>query len=162
MTDIVDTATRSRMMSGIRGKDTAPELAVRRFLHARGYRFRLHRKDLPGSPDLILTKHRLVIFVHGCFWHRHPGCFYATSPATRRDFWQNKLNRNVQRDEEQHRLLAELGWRALVVWECGLKHAPQKMEEIPDFILSDQIRGQWPEHPPRIRVTNRDKACHGG
>ncbi|MEH6800039.1 MAG: DNA mismatch endonuclease Vsr [Halopseudomonas sabulinigri] len=156
MTDIVDSATRSRMMSGIRGKDTAPELTVRRFLHARGYRFRLHRKDLPGSPDLILTKHRLVIFVHGCFWHRHPGCFYATSPATRRDFWQNKLNRNAQRDEEQRLLLAGLGWRVLVVWECGIRHAADEMEEIAHFIDGDTALGHWPTVPPRIRKKKPD------
>lgn len=153
MTDVVDSATRSRMMAGIREKDTLPELTVRRFLHARGYRFRLHRKDLPGSPDLILNKHRLVIFVHGCFWHRHPGCFYATSPASRSDFWQNKLTRNAQRDEEQRLLLAGLGWRVLVVWECGIKHAADTMGEITDFIASSQTLGHWPSRPPRTRGT---------
>ncbi|WP_339665587.1 very short patch repair endonuclease [uncultured Pseudomonas sp.] len=156
MTDVVDSSTRSRMMSGIRGKDTAPELAVRRYLHAMGYRFRLHEKNLPGSPDLVLKKHNLVIFVHGCFWHRHPDCFYATSPATRREFWQNKLTRNAQRDEEQRLLLAGLGWRVLVVWECGIKHAADKMGEITDFIVSDEIRGHWPLAPPRIRASRRD------
>jgi len=151
MTDVVDSATRSRMMSGIRGKDTAPELGVRKFIHSKGYRFKLHRKDLPGSPDLTLNKYRLVIFVHGCFWHRHPGCFYATSPATRRDFWQNKLTRNAQRDEEQRLLLADLGWRVLVVWECGIKHDADRMEEIVDFIKSNETLGHWPLTPPRIR-----------
>lgn len=140
------------MMSGIRGKDTVPELAVRRFLHALGYRFRLHRKGLPGSPDLILTRHRVVIFVHGCFWHRHPGCFYATSPATRKEFWHNKLTRNAQRDEEQQLLLAAQGWRVLVVWECGIKHTADRMGEISDFIVSDKTFGHWPIMPPRTRV----------
>jgi DNA mismatch endonuclease (patch repair protein) len=156
MTDVVDRATRSRMMSGIRGKDTAPELSVRRYLHAMGYRFTLHEKNLPGSPDLLLKKHRLVIFVHGCFWHRHPGCFYATSPATRREFWQNKLNRNAQRDEEQRLLLAGLGWRVLVVWECGIRHAADKMEEIAHFIGSDEDLRHWPTVPPRIRKKKPD------
>ena len=150
--DIVDSATRSRMMGGIRGKNTLPELGVRRFLFALGYRYRLHRKDLPGCPDLVLSKYRLVIFVHGCFWHRHPCCFYATSPATRKDFWQNKLVRNVERDEEQQLLLAKLGWRTLIVWECGIRHAPDRMRDIADFIQSEQKSGQWPTSPPRIRA----------
>lgn len=152
MVDVVDGAIRSRMMSGIRGKDTAPELAVRRYLHAAGYRFRLHGKGLPGSPDLVMKKHRLVIFVHGCFWHRHPGCFYATSPATRKEFWQHKLARNAQRDEEQRLLLADLGWRVLVVWECGIKHAADRQVEIIDFIVSDKTFGHWPIMPPRTRA----------
>lgn len=151
MPDIVDSATRSRMMSGIRGKDTAPELAIRRYLHAAGYRFRLQGKGLPGRPDLVLKKHRLVIFVHGCFWHRHPGCFYATSPATRRGFWRIKLDRNVERDEEQQRRLLILGWRVLVVWECGIRHAGDRMEEITAFITTDRTSGHWPERPPRSR-----------
>ncbi|MGM8936097.1 very short patch repair endonuclease [Pseudomonas neustonica] len=151
MTDIVDPVTRSRMMAGIRGKNTIPELLVRRFLFAKGYRYRLHRKDLPGRPDLALSKHRVVILVHGCFWHRHPGCFYATSPATRQEFWQAKLARNAQRDREQQLLLADLGWRTLVVWECGIRHFANQMEEIIAFIVGDQKHGQWPTEPPRAR-----------
>lgn len=154
MTDIVDTATRSRMMSGIRGKNTLPEMTVRRYLHRQGYRFRLHRKDLPGCPDLVLSRHRLVIFVHGCFWHRHAGCFYATSPATRKEFWQTKLNRNVERDEEQQHQLTELGWRVLTIWECGIRHSPDTMDEIADFIASGETGLVWPKAPPRLRKTN--------
>jgi DNA mismatch endonuclease (patch repair protein) len=116
--DIVDKATRSRMMSGIRGKDTLPELRVRRFLHARGFRFRLHSRKLPGRPDLVLTKHAAVIFVHGCFWHRHAGCRFATQPASNALFWRTKFEQNVARDRRKARELGRLGWRVFVVWEC--------------------------------------------
>ncbi|WP_297730310.1 very short patch repair endonuclease [uncultured Maricaulis sp.] len=121
MTDIVDRKTRSRMMAGIGGKDTKPELVLRRALHARGLRYRLHTKNLPGKPDIVLPKHKAVIFVHGCFWHRHPGCRYATTPATRAEFWAEKFRGNVERDA---RILADVrsaGWRTAVVWECALK-----------------------------------------
>lgn len=116
--DVVDRATRSRMMSRIRGKNTKPEMTVRCALHASGLRFRLHRKDLPGSPDIVLPRHDAAVLVHGCFWHRHAGCRYATTPATNRRFWQNKFNGNVQRDNRQLHELRRLGWRTFVVWEC--------------------------------------------
>ena len=116
--DIVDRATRSRMMSGIRGRNTKPEVMVRRALHAAGLRFRLHRRDLPGVPDIVLPRWRAVVFVHGCFWHRHPGCRYATTPATNRAFWARKLSQNVLRDARQLRALRQLGWRVFVLWEC--------------------------------------------
>ncbi|POB00312.1 very short patch repair endonuclease [Chromobacterium sinusclupearum] len=118
MTDIVDTRTRSRMMSAIKGRDTAPEMVVKRFLHRFGFRFRLHKKQLPGRPDLVLPRWHAVIFVHGCFWHRHQGCKFATTPATRPDFWQRKFAANVQRDERQVRELKALGWKVAVIWEC--------------------------------------------
>src|SRR5690348_80348 len=98
MADRISPAARSRNMSRVRGKDTQPELRVRRLLHAAGYRFRLHRKDLPGRPDLVLPRHRVAIFVHGCFWHGHPDCKRATIPATRTEFWTSKINRNRERD----------------------------------------------------------------
>lgn len=98
MVDIVDAETRSRMMAGIKGKNTKPELAVRLALHARGFRYRLHSKKVHGRPDLVLPKHRAVIFVHGCFWHRHEGCRYATNPSTRTAFWQAKFEANVAQD----------------------------------------------------------------
>lgn len=118
MTDIVDSRTRSRLMAGIRTRDTAPELAVRRIAHRMGLRFRLHRKDLPGRPDLVLPKHRLVVFVHGCFWHHHDGCPFAHVPKSRVEFWTQKFARNVRRDRRNEDALRRLGWRVAVIWEC--------------------------------------------
>lgn len=116
--DIVDPATRSRMMSSIRGKDTRPELVVRRLAHALGYRFRLHRRDLPGRPDLVFPGRRKVVLVHGCYWHRHEGCRFATIPSSNRDFWLAKFARNVERDADVLERLLGQGWDPLVVWEC--------------------------------------------
>jgi DNA mismatch endonuclease (patch repair protein) len=129
MADVVDKATRSRMMAGIRGKNTKPELLVRKFLHACGLRFRLNVKDLPGKPDLVFSKYKVVVFVHGCFWHHHDGCKYATIPSSRTDFWVNKLSDNVVRDEYQTAALEGLGWRVLVVWECELRNE-KKLETL--------------------------------
>jgi DNA mismatch endonuclease (patch repair protein) len=109
------------MMAGIRGKNTKPELALRRILHARGFRFRLHSKKVQGQPDLILPKYRAVVFVHGCFWHRHQGCRYTTSPSTRHEFWQAKFDANVARDSAVRATLLEGGWRVATVWECALR-----------------------------------------
>ena len=125
MSDIVDQQTRSRMMSGIRGKDTKPELALRRALHARGFRFRLHSKKVHGRPDLVLPKYRAVVFVHGCFWHRHKGCRYATTPATRSEFWQAKFAANVARDSSVRGALLDEGWRVATIWECALRKPEQ-------------------------------------
>lgn len=119
--DIVTLEKRSQMMSGIRGRDTGPEVRVRRLLHGRGYRFRLHRRDLPGSPDLVLPKHRVVVFVHGCFWHFHAGCRLAKVPGSRSDFWRTKLLGNRARDAVAVDALLADGWRVLVVWECWLR-----------------------------------------
>lgn len=124
MTDIVDRQTRSRMMSGIRGTNTKPELLLRKALHSRGLRYRLHHKKLPGTPDLVFAKHNAVLFVHGCFWHRHRGCKYATSPKTRPEFWSNKFEQNIERDRVAQESLKELGWRIATVWECALKSSP--------------------------------------
>lgn len=120
MPDIVDPQTRSRMMSGIRGKDTKPELAIRRGLHARGFRFRLHADSVPGNPDLVLPRYKAAIFVNGCFWHHHD-CHLFKMPSTRTDFWSDKIARNVKRDAVVREQLAAQGWRFLVVWECALK-----------------------------------------
>lgn len=125
MTDIVDQQTRSRMMSGIRGKNTKPELALRRALHARGFRFRLHSKKVHGRPDLVLPKYRAVVFVHGCFWHQHEGCRYATTPATRSEFWQAKFAANVARDNSVRGALLDEGWRVATIWECALRKPKQ-------------------------------------
>jgi len=125
MTDIVDRKTRSRMMAGIKGKDTKPELTLRRALHARGFRYRLHSRQLAGRPDLVLPKLRAVIFVHGCFWHRHQGCRYNTTPATRTEFWRKKFSDNVKRDTAAREALLESGWRVATVWECALRRPEQ-------------------------------------
>lgn len=114
---------RSWNMSRIKGSNTGPERIVRSILHEMGYRFRLHRKDLPGKPDIALPKHKTVVFVHGCFWHRHKGCKDATLPKTRRSFWQNKLEGNAARDKIKERALRVLGWRVIVLWECETQHA---------------------------------------
>jgi len=105
-------------MSRIRGKDTKPEVRVRSALHRMGYRFRLHSRNLPGKPDIVLPKHATVVFVHGCFWHRHPGCRFAYTPKSRIEFWQAKFDRNVERHREVEEQLEELGWSVVVIWEC--------------------------------------------
>lgn len=114
-------ARRSAMMSRIRGRDTQPELAVRRAAHRLGYRFRLHRRDLPGTPDLVFPGRRTVIFVHGCFWHRHEGCRFAYEPKTNVDFWREKFAANVSRDRRVCGELAGMGWRVVTLWECEIK-----------------------------------------
>lgn len=121
MADIVDSRTRSRMMAGIRGKDTKPELQLRRALHAAPLRYRLHAKGLPGRPDIVFPRYRAALFVHGCFWHRHEGCRYATTPATRTEFWTEKFKANVDRDRRNQLELAEAGWCVGIVWECSIK-----------------------------------------
>ena len=121
MVDVVDKATRSRMMSGIKGKNTKPEIRVRKVLHKAGYRFRLHGKNLPGKPDIVLAKHKTVIFVHGCFWHGHD-CKYFKWPKTRPEFWRNKIEGNKTRDASQQEKLKNLGWQVKVIWECEVKN----------------------------------------
>jgi DNA mismatch endonuclease (patch repair protein) len=121
VTDIVDSATRRRMMQGIRSRDTQPELLVRRGLHSRGFRYVLGGRGLPGRPDLVFPSRAVVVFVHGCFWHRHLGCRFAYAPSTRIDFWTSKFEANVRRDHRQQAQLRELGWKVLIVWECELR-----------------------------------------
>lgn len=115
---VLEPAMRHRIMASIRKRDTRPEIAIRRALHARGLRFRLHGKDLPGTPDLVLPGRRLAVLVHGCFWHQHPGCKLARKPSANTDYWSPKLARNVERDAKAQEALMRLGWRVLVVWEC--------------------------------------------
>lgn len=121
MADIVDKATRSRMMAGIRGRDTRPEVQLRKALHAQGFRFRLQDRKLPGRPDIVLPRYHAVIFVNGCFWHRHAGCRLTTTPATRPEFWQAKFEGNRERDRKNMADLRAAGWRIAVVWECALR-----------------------------------------
>ena len=111
-------------MSGIQSKNTKPEMLVRRYLHAQGFRYRLHTRELPGSPDLVLPKYRVVIFVHGCFWHRHASCRFATQPSSNIERWETKFQINVERDARNVAALQATGWRVLVVWECELKREP--------------------------------------
>lgn len=123
--DIVDKPTRSRMMSSIRGTNTAPERALRRALHGLGLRFRLHGKLLPGKADIVSRRFRALIYVHGCFWHRHPGCRFATTPKTREEFWRTKFEGNVRRDAKIRDEALRLGWRVATVWECSLRKPSQ-------------------------------------
>jgi DNA mismatch endonuclease, patch repair protein len=132
MVDIVSTEVRSRMMAGIRARNTQPELRLRREMHARGFRFRLHRDDLPGSPDLVFPRFGVAVFVHGCFWHRHEGCRYASIPKTRAEFWRAKFEANVLRDRRVQQALIEKGWRVSVVWECALR---KNAEEIANHLV---------------------------
>ncbi len=134
MVDVMSPEQRSRAMAKVRSKDTKPELRVRRLLHGMGFRFRLHRRDLPGTPDMVLLKYRAAIFVHGCFWHAHPGCSRATKPATRVEFWTEKLGRNAERDARAQRELQAAGWRVLVVWECELRDAEGLEERLRAFL----------------------------
>jgi DNA mismatch endonuclease, patch repair protein len=127
--DIVDRQRRSEMMSRIGPRNTVPELAVRSMAHRMGFRFRIHRKGLPGRPDLVFPRHRLAVFVHGCFWHRHGGCANATMPKTRPEFWRRKFRGNVERDRRSCEQLARLGWRTLVVWECEAED-PARLQSI--------------------------------
>lgn len=144
--DVVDTATRSAMMAGIKSKNTRPELALRRYLHGLGFRFRLHVKELPGKPDIVLPRYRLCIFVHGCFWHRHPGCRFAATPKSNTEFWRQKFAANTARDELVEKQLHEAGWRVFRIWECGLKNADfQTLGWLPERIRGTTFFLDWPE-----------------
>lgn len=150
--DVVDAATRSRMMSGIRGKDTKPELVVRRGLHALGFRYRLHDRRLPGKPDVVLPRWRAAIQINGCFWHGHD-CALFRWPGTRQEFWRSKIGRNVERDREVEAALDRAGWRVLTVWECALKGparigADAVVNGAADWLRSDARTGE-------IRGTDR-------
>jgi DNA mismatch endonuclease (patch repair protein) len=135
MTDTISKKKRSWNMSRIRSKNTKPELAVRSLLHRMGYRFRLHKRDLPGKPDIVLPKYKTVIFVHGCFWHRHPRCKYAYRPKSRVNFWQNKFKENIGRDRKNQSELKRLGWKSIVVWECEVAKV-QQLEKRIELLLT--------------------------
>ena len=125
---------RSRNMSAIKSKNTKPEIKVRKVLHSMGYRFRLHSKDLPGSPDIVLPKYKTIIFVHGCFWHRHENCKYASTPKTRKEFWENKFRANVKRDLEIQEKIKNIGWKYVVIWECEARNIESIEEKIKRFL----------------------------
>lgn len=122
MVDVFSPGKRSAIMSRIAGRNTAPEILVRRLLHSLGFRFRLYREDLPGKPDIVLPRHRKIVLIHGCFWHSHPGCHRAALPTTNVNFWQKKIAGNQARDRQTRRELSKLGWRVLVLWQCQLKN----------------------------------------
>ena len=132
--DKVSPEKRSWTMAQVKGRNTKPEKAVRSLLHRMGYRFRLQRDDLPGKPDIVLPKYRTVIFVHGCFWHRHSGCKRASTPVDNADYWRRKFERNVARDAEDSAALKSQGWQVLVVWECELRDIPKLIERLQLFL----------------------------
>lgn len=140
MTDIVDRTTRSRMMSGIRGRHTKPERRVRAALHAAGFRFRLHVGALPGRPDLVLPKFRAVVLVQGCFWHRHKGCPATTVPSSNVEFWHRKFRENVERDARNAALLRSDGWRIATIWECAVRRMTDQAiaETLAGWLVSDR------------------------
>lgn len=142
-TDCFTPEKRSEVMSRVKSENTKPELSVRSALHRMGYRFRLHRKDLPGRPDIVLPKHRTAIFVHGCFWHQHPDCRKATVPVKNSAFWEAKLKRNKGRDEQAERSLRELGWNVVVVWECEVSRRVDVLEAKLGDLLRDATNGGY-------------------
>lgn len=145
MADFLTPEERSARMSRIRGKDTVPELALRRALHGMGFRYRLHGEGLPGRPDMVMRRHKAVVFVHGCFWHRHAGCKIAATPKSNIEFWSRKFEANVQRDKRNISDLTDLGWRVFVAWECEL--APARVQETARMLASRILRGS----PSRAR-----------
>ncbi|HEK1770009.1 TPA: DNA mismatch endonuclease Vsr [Pseudomonas putida] len=146
--DIVSKEVRSRMMANIRGSNTVPEMKVRKFLHRHGFRYRLHPKELPGRPDLVLPRYRVCIFIHGCFWHRHPGCRYATIPRSREDFWHLKFEQNVKRDTKNRIELLKQGWRVFEIWECGIRKQETEMEWLLAAVSDCNLQYiSWPNPP---------------
>lgn len=148
MTDVVSPEKRSSMMSGIRGKNTRPEVLVRKAIFAEGLRFRIHRKDLPGKPDIVLPGRKVLIFVHGCFWHQHEACRYAKMPTSNVEFWQKKLNENLSRDKKIQEKLNRSGWRVLTVWECATRD--RSIFEVLGYLIrrwieGDEKKGSIPE-----------------
>ncbi len=136
--DRLSPARRSWNMSRIRGHDTRPERRVRSLLHRRGYRFSLRRKDLPGKPDVVLSRFRAVVFVHGCFWHRHASCANATTPKTRTEFWMEKFSKNIERDRANAIALKRLGWKIFIVWECELKNEATLQDRLSQWLVADE------------------------
>mgnify|MGYP002725888557 CR=1 FL=1 len=141
MSDVFSPEKRSRIMSAIKSKNTKPEIRVRKLLHAMGYRFRLHKKDLPGKPDIVLPRHKKVVFINGCFWHGHKGCKRATTPKTRTDFWKNKIDKNKERDLNCVRRLRSKGYGVLTVWECETKNLDKLSKRLERYFAHTQTSG---------------------
>jgi len=135
------------MMSRVKGKNTKPEIAVRKWLHGQGFRFRLHRKDLPGKPDIALPKYKTVIFVHGCFWHRHHGCKRCITPSTNTEFWEEKFRKNVERDAKNREALETLGWKVIVIWECEIKNECLRKTRLEKVCSEIRIPSKLAESP---------------
>ena len=134
MTDVFSQEKRSWIMSRVKGRDTKPETLVRSFIFRMGLRFRLHRRDLPGTPDIVLPRHRKVVFVHGCFWHGHKNCPRSKRPTTNEDFWNSKLDGNMERDKRYLRELRKTGWKVLIVWECETKSPGKLLRKLEGFL----------------------------
>ena len=137
MTDVFSQEKRSWIMSRVKGRDTKPEILVRSFIFRMGFRFRLHRRDLPGTPDIVLPRHGKVIFVHGCFWHGHKRCPRSKRPTTNENFWNNKLDGNIKRDKRYRRKLRQMGWKVLIVWECETKSPEKLLQKLERFLHDD-------------------------
>jgi DNA mismatch endonuclease (patch repair protein) len=155
---VVDTfppEKRSDIMRRVRSTDTVPERKVRSLLHKIGFRFRLHRQDLPGKPDIVLPKHRTVVFVHGCFWHRHQGCQHATTPASRQEYWRPKFRRTIERDKKNQEDLRQHGWNVVVVWECKTKELAVLTVELVALISHDKPLLLQPQPSSVIMVSEK-------
>jgi len=143
--DVVSKEVRSRMMANIRGSNTIPEMKVRKLLHKHGFRYRLHPRELPGRPDIVLPRYRLCIFIQGCFWHRHAGCKYATNPRSREDFWQAKFEQNVKRDIRNRNELLQQGWRVFELWECGIRKPEAEITWLLEAVPNPDLQQiSWP------------------
>lgn len=157
MVDLLNHAARSALMARIRSADTAPEWFVRKFLHRAGHRYRLHARDLPGRPDIVLPKYATCIFVNGCFWHAHAGCAYARLPKTHTAAWSDKLRKNVARDRRSRRALLAAGWRVIDIWECGIKDVSDPdLSWLPSLIEAEGAgRVVWPKRPRKPKPAAR-------
>jgi DNA mismatch endonuclease (patch repair protein) len=153
--DVLTAEQRSYNMSRIRSEDTKPELTVRKWLWHHGYRYRLHRKNLPGKPDIVLPKYHAVIFVHGCFWHRH-GCKLTSSPATRKEFWETKFRGNIERDKKNIQQLDDLGWHSLIIWECEIRTWDTALEIKIQNFLHSCVSKDYGEPDTEVSVYNRN------
>ena len=137
MSDVFSKVKRSRIMSRVKGRDTKPEILIRSFVHRMGFRFRVHRRDLPGNPDIVLPRYKKAIFVHGCFWHGHKRCRRSKRPTTNEQFWNKKLDGNIERDKRFRRRLHQMNWEVLVVWQCEIRNPEKLLRKLEGF-LHDQ------------------------
>jgi DNA mismatch endonuclease (patch repair protein) len=160
MTDTLTIAERSQLMAKIKGKNTAPELAVRSLLHRAGLRFRIHVRALPGTPDIVLPRHRTIVFIHGCFWHRHSGCKIATTPQTHKKFWADKFARNVANDRKHLRQLRRLGWRVVTIWSCQLQNPNRILARI-EKALFPSTPGYVLTRPARLPLVAEARPAYG-